>query len=55
MNRRLFLLAAPILVAAPAAYASIARLLSEFGDEIGGAFVVLSPGSVRISRVPVEE
>ena len=30
--------------------ASITRLVSDFGDKLSGAFVVLSPGSIRISR-----
>jgi predicted nuclease of predicted toxin-antitoxin system len=32
--------------------ASAARLVAEFGEKLIGAFVVLSPGSVRISQRP---
>ena len=31
------------------------RLVAEFGPRLKGAFVVLSPGSVRISAVPAIE
>jgi predicted nuclease of predicted toxin-antitoxin system len=31
---------------------AVMRLVAEFGAELRGAFVVVSPGSVRISRVP---
>jgi predicted nuclease of predicted toxin-antitoxin system len=31
------------------------RLVADFGVQVKGAFVVLSPGSVRISRVPPVE
>lgn len=35
--------------------ASIARLVSEFGRSLKGAFVVVRPGSVRISRLPARD
>jgi predicted nuclease of predicted toxin-antitoxin system len=34
--------------------ASIARLVSELGPKLIGTFVVLRPGSVRISTTPVQ-
>jgi hypothetical protein len=34
---------------------AVTRLVAEFGAQLRGAFVVVSPGSVRISRVPPVE
>lgn len=33
--------------------ASVTRLVTEFGPKLSGAFVVLRPGSVRISTTPL--
>jgi predicted nuclease of predicted toxin-antitoxin system len=35
--------------------AAVMRIVAEFGAQLRGAFVVVSPGSVRISRVPPVE
>jgi predicted nuclease of predicted toxin-antitoxin system len=39
-------------VARPLLALSAAKLIAEFGEKLIGAFVVLSPGSVRISQRP---
>ena len=33
---------------------SISRLVAEYGSKLNGAFTVLSPGSIRISKLPPE-
>jgi hypothetical protein len=42
-------------VARPALAGTVTRLVAELGPKLAGAFVVLRPGSVRISSIPLSE